>query len=106
MVGCNHILDRFIADKGLLPPDDVYRSKAYRDRCFKGYMASYQDNYRYRWHMEPWYPEICDSLYEAYEDNYPYFKEYLDGEKPFLREHYFQLHYWKQFIKRLIHYHR
>ena len=77
---------------------------SYRDRCFKGYMASYQDNYRYRWHMEPWYPEICDSLYESYEDNYPYFKEYLDGEKPFLREHYFQIHYWKQFIKRLIHY--
>ena len=104
MVGCNHILESFIADKGLLPPAEEYRSKAYRDRCFKGYMASYQDNYRYRWHMEPWYPEICDSLYESDEDNYAYFKEYLDGEKPFLKEHYFQLHYLKQFIKRLIHY--
>ncbi len=56
--------------------------------------------------MEPWYPEIADSLYEAYEDNYPYFQEYLDGNKPFLPEHYFQIHYWKQFIKRLIHYSR
>lgn len=106
MLGCNHILNRYIADKGMLPPDEIYRSKKYRDKCFKGYMASYQDNYRYRWHMEPWYPEIADSLYEAYEDNYPYFKEYLDGDRPFLREHYFQIHYWKQFLKRLIHYHQ
>lgn len=104
MVGCNHILEQYIADNGLQPPEEFYRSKAYRDKCFKDYMASYQDNYRYRWHMESWYPEICDSLYESYEDNYPYFREYLDGEKPFLREHYFQFHYFKQFIKRLIYY--
>ena len=106
MVGCNHILEQFIADRGLQLPDEQYRSKKYRDNCFKAYMASYQDNYRYRWHMESWYPEICDSLYEAYQDNYPYFKEYLDGNRPFLKEHYFQVHYWKQFIKRLIHYHQ
>lgn len=106
MLGCNHILDRYIADKGMVPPDEIYRSKKYRDKCFKGYMASYQDNYRYRWHMEPWYPEIADSLYEAYQDSYPYFKEYLDGNRPFLREHYFQIHYWKQFLKRLIRYHQ
>lgn len=65
-------------------------------------MASYQDNYRFRWHMESWYPEIADSLYEAYEDNYPYFREYLDGDRPFLREHYFQWHYCKQFLKRIL----
>ena len=106
MLGYNHILEQFTADRGLQPPDEPYRSKKYRDKCFKAYMASYQDNYRYRWHMEPWYPEICDSLYEAYQDNYPYFKEYLDGSRPFLKEHYFQVHYWKQFIKRLIHYHQ
>ena len=105
MLGYNHILERYISDNGLVPPDKVYCSKKYRDSCFKAYMASYQDNYRYRWHMEPWYPEIADSLYEAYEDNYPYFKEYLDGNRPFLKEHYFQIHYWKQLLKRLIHYH-
>lgn len=106
MLGYNHILEQYAHDTGLLPPEEPYCGKRYRDSCFKGYMASYQDNYRYRWHMEPWYPEIADSLYEAYEDNYPYFKEYLDGNRPFLREHYFQIHYWKQFIKRLIHYSR
>jgi len=102
IVGCNHILARYIQDRHLNPPDDRYTSVKYRDKCFKQYMASYQDNYRYRWHMESWYPEIADSLYEAYEDNYPYFKDYLDGNKPFLREHYTQWHYFKQWVKRLL----
>ena len=44
----------------------------------------------------------ADSLYEAYEDNYPYFKAYLDRSRPIFPEQYFQLHYIKQFIKRLI----
>lgn len=102
MVGCNHILTRFAEDSGLLPPDAHYTSEDYRNRCFKQYMRSYQDNYRYRWHKESWYPEIADSLWEAYEDSYSCFKDFLDGNRPFLREHYFQIHYWKQFIKRLI----
>lgn len=102
MVGCNHVLEKYINDRKMSPPDAHFSSKAYRDKCFKQYMASYQDNYRFRWYMESWYPEIADSLYEAYEDNYPYFKEYLDGDKPFLREHYFQWHYWKQFIKHIL----
>lgn len=102
VVGCNRILERYIADNHLNPPDALYCSEKYRDNCFKQYMRSYQDNYRYRWFMADWYPEICDSLFEAYEDNYPYFKEYLDGEKPCLPEHTFQLHYIKQFIKRFL----
>ena len=105
MVGYNHILEQYVRDNGMIPPEDEYISQKYRDRCFKAYMGSYEDNYRYRWYMAGWYPEIADSLYEAYEDNYPYFKEYLDGNRPFLKEHYFQIHYWKQLLKRLIHYH-
>lgn len=102
MLGCNHILERYIVDHNLLPPDEKYSSKKYRDKCFKQYMKSYQDNYRYRWHKESWYPEIADSLWEAYDDTYPYFRDYIDGNKPCLPEHYFQLHYWKQWIKRIL----
>lgn len=102
IVGYNHWLEDFTRDRGMLPPDSCYASEKYRNRCFKQYMASYRDNYCYRWHMEPWYPEIADSLYEAYEDNYPYFKAYLDRSRPIFPEQYFQLHYIKQFIKRLI----
>lgn len=102
MVGCNHILEQYARDNQLALPDGQYTSAAYRDQCFRQYMRSYQDNYRYRWHKESWYPEIADSLWEAYEDSYTYFKDYLDGNKPFLKEHYFQLHYIKQFIKRIL----
>ena len=102
MVGCNHILERFAFDRKMSPPGEQYASSAYRDKCFKQYMRSYQDNYRYRWHKESWYPEIADSLWEAYEDSYEYFKDFLDGNRPFLREHYFQLHYIKQLIKRIL----
>lgn len=102
VVGCNHILEKFAMDRNMALPDEDFTTKEYRDACFKQYMRSYQDNYRHRWFMASWYAEIADSLYEAYEDNYPYFQEYLDGNKPFLREHYFQIHYWKQFIKRML----
>ncbi|MGN0978625.1 MAG: glycosyltransferase 61 family protein [Faecousia sp.] len=102
MLGCNHIFRQYVTDHGMTPPSDRFSSKEYRDSCFKQYMRSYHSNYQYRWFMEDWYAEITDSLYEAYADNYPYFKEYLDGERPFLREHYFQPHYWKQFLKRIL----
>lgn len=102
IVGCNHILEQFMQDKHMTAPDENFADKAYRDTCFKQYMRSYQDNYRHRWFMASWYAEICDSLYEAYEDNYSYFREFLDGEQPFLKEQRFQWHYIKQFIKRII----
>lgn len=102
MLGYNHLLEQFTRDRNLLPPDPYYASEKFRIRCFKQYMDSYRDNYRYRWHMECWYPEIADSLYEAYQDCYPCFKEYLDGNRPIFPEQYFQLHYIKQFIKLLL----
>ncbi len=102
MVGCNHILQKYIEDHQMRPMDEAYTNQKYLDSIFKSYMRSYQDIYRYRWHRESWYHEIADSLWEAYEDTYPYFKDYIDGNKPCLPEHYFQLHYWKQFIKRIL----
>lgn len=102
MVGCNHLLEQYAQDHGMIQPDAYYTSDSYRDKCFKQYMYAYQDNYRYRWHKESWYPEIADSLWEAYEDSYACFRDYLDGNRPFLREHYFQPHYWKQLIKRFL----
>lgn len=101
-VGYNHILQRFQEDKKMNPPDPEFTTRQYRDACFKGYMRSYQDNYRYRWHMDSSGPELHLALYEAYQDNYQYFEEYLNGSRPFLPEHYFQIHYLKQWIKRLL----
>ena len=86
----------------MVPPDQRFTSEKYRNACFRQYMRSYRSNYQYRWFMEDWYPEIADSLYEAYADNYPYFREFLDGDRPFLRSHYFQPHYWKAFLRRIL----
>lgn len=102
ILGYNHILEHYIQDNGMVAPDDYFTSQEYRDKCFKLYMRSYHDNYQYRWFMEDWYTEISDSIWEAYQDSYPYFRAYLDGSKPFLKEHYFQWHYIKQFIKRIL----
>lgn len=102
ITGYNKLMEQYTRDHGMVEPDSYYMSKEYRDKCFKGYMRSYQENYRYRWFMLPWYSEISDSLVEGYEENYLYFKEYLDGYKPFLKEHYFQWHYFKQYIKQIL----
>lgn len=102
VVGYNRLLESYTKDSKMSPPSEQYTTARYREHCFRQYMRSYQDNYRYRWFMAPWYAEIADSLFEAYEDNYPYFQDYLDGNRPFLREHYFQWHYFKQFVKRLL----
>lgn len=101
-LGYNSILDRYTKDRNMSPPKGRYTSTAYRDQCFKQYMRSYHDNYRYRWFMADWYTEITDSIWEAYQDNYPLFRDYLDGNKPFLREQYFQWHYIKQALKHLL----
>ena len=101
ILGCNDILQQYIADHGMVAPDPEYTSEKYLGKCFKQYMHSYQENYRNRWFMADWYTQITDSLWEAYQDSYRYFHAYLDGEKPYLREHYFQIHYWKQWLKQL-----
>lgn len=102
LLGYNHILERYTNSNNMNPPDRFFRSEKYMDRSFCQYMRSYHDNYAYRWFMPGWYSEIADSLYEAYEDNYPRFQDYLDGNKPFLRQQYFQLHYLKIMIKRIL----
>lgn len=102
IVGYNDILERYIRDKNMLPPDECYTSEKYRNKCIKQYLRSYRENYQYRWFMQDWYPCICDTIWEAYQDSYPYFRPYLEGNKPFLREQYFQFHYIKQFIKRIL----
>ena len=101
ILGCNDILQQYVADHGMVAPDPEYTSEKYLGKCFKQYMHSYQENYRNRWFMADWYTQITDSLWEAYQDSYRYFHAYLDGEKPYLREHYFQIHYWKQWLKQL-----
>lgn len=65
-------------------------------------MKVYQNNHRYQWFIQDYLIPEIDYHMEAYEDGYQYFKEYLNGSKPFRWHHYFEFHYWKQFIKRIL----
>lgn len=94
--------ERFTRDYGFLPPDEKYTSAAYRKKVFQQYFAAYTDEHRYQWYMGEWMLPHADSLYEIYEDSMAYFGDYMKGKRPFLWHHYFEIHYFKQFVKRLI----
>lgn len=102
IMGYTHLLQKYAADNGMVPPAAEYCTEEYRDNCFKQYMRSYQDEYRYQWHMASWHGECIDYLYEAYLEGFSYFEKYLIGNEPFLPEHYFQFHYFKQFVKKVL----
>lgn len=102
IMGYTDEMKQFTADKGYLPPDDEYLTERHYRKCFVQYMKSYQDYYRYRWFIEDYLYSEMDYHAEAYESSLTYFGEYLNGSKPFLWHHYFELHYWKQAVKRLL----
>ena len=102
IMGYTPELQRFAEDNGFLAPDAKYLTEKYYRNCFVRYMKAYKDLYRYNWFMYDWYSSETDYLIEAYQAGHAYFADYLDGKKPFLWHHYFEFHYWKQFIKRLL----
>jgi len=65
-------------------------------------MKAYQDSHRYHWFIQDYLIDEIDYHAEAYEDSRSFFEEYLDGSTPFFWHHYFELHYWKQAIKKWI----
>ena len=102
IMGYTPELKQFAEDNGYCPPDEKYLTKKYQKQCFVKYMKAYKDLYRYNWFMVDWYAPFADYLIEAYRAGHEYFADYLDGKRPFLWHHYFELHYFKQFIKRLL----
>ncbi len=102
IMGYTPQLQQFAEDRGYLPPDDQYLTKKHYKKCFQQYMRSYQDLYRYNWFQDSWYGPFADSLYEGFRAGHEYFADYLDGKVPFRWHHYFEPHYWKQYIKRLL----
>ena len=95
-------LQRFAADRCYPPPDDQYLTKKYLKNCFRNYMKAYIDLYNYNWFMSDWYGPFTESLLEGFQAGREFFAVYLDRKEPYLWYHYFQLHYWKQFVKKLI----
>lgn len=102
IMGYTPELQQFAEDNGYQAPDPKYLTKKFMKQCFIRYMKAYKDLYRYNWFMFDWYAPFADYLIEAYQAGHKYFGDYLDGKRPFLWHHYFELHYFKQFIKRLL----
>ena len=102
IMGYTPELERFAKDQGYQPPDAQFLTRKHYKSCFVRYMKSYQDLYRYNWFQDDWYGPFADSLYEGYQAGHSFFADFLDGKRPFRWHHYLELHYFKQFIKRLI----
>lgn len=102
IMGYTPELQRFAADQGYLPPDEQYLTKKYHKDCFRKYMKSYIDLYNCNWFMQDWYGPFTESLTEGFQAGREFYGIYLDRKEPYLWYHYFQVHYWKQFIKKCI----
>lgn len=102
IMGYTDCLERFAQDRGYQPPNPEYCTKKHYKQCFTRYMKAYIDLYNYNWFMSDWYGPLADSLYEGFQAGRVYFGDYLDRKRPYFWYHYFQFHYWKQWIKRLL----
>lgn len=102
IMGYTDCLQCFAADNGYDAPDVQYLTAAHDKRCFVKYMKAYEDLYNYNWFMADWYAPFAPSLYEGFQAGQAYFGDYLNRKKPYRWYHYFQFHYWKQFVKRLL----
>ena len=96
------LLEKYTIDNNYRAPYERFYSDKYLKKCFKKYMKQYKAFYHYQWFMEDWSIQYTDYIREAYLDSLKYFGEYLDGNKPFKLSQYFQLHYIKKFIKKII----
>lgn len=95
-------LEQFTKDNGRLPPSDCYLTDKYLKKLFVKYMDAYKRNYFYTVYMEEWLLTNMGHRYEAYLDSLEYYGKYLNGSVPYRFSHYFQKHYIKQIIKRII----
>lgn len=102
IMGYTDCLKRFAEDKGYAPPDGQYLTEKHDRRCFVKYMKAYVDLYNCNWFMADWYAPFADSLYEGFQAGQAHFRAYLNRKKPYRWYHYFEFHYWKQFVKRLL----
>lgn len=98
----NDCMERFAGDHGCRPPADIYLRQRFYNQCFRKYARAYQRLYHFRWMLTGQQAACTPIFLEGYHDSLRYFDDFLCGHRPFLPEHYFQRHYWKQFVKDLL----
>ena len=102
IMGYTDCLQRFALDNGYEAPDKKYLTEKHNKRCFVKYMKAYEDLYGCNWFMPDWYVPFTASLSEGFQAGQACFGDYLNRKKPFRWHHYFELHYWKQLVKRIL----
>ena len=98
----NDCMARFAGDHSCIPPADIYLQKKFYNQCFRKYARAYQRLYHFRWMLTGQQAACAPIFLEGYHDSLRYFEDFLYGHLPFLPEHYFQRHYWKQFVKDIL----
>lgn len=98
----NDQLRAFSEERGYCEPDRKYMTEKYKKKSLAGYMKAYKKEYHYQWFMEEWSIRYTNYLREGYDAGFLYYQDYLLGIKPFMLSHYFDVHYWKQMVKRII----
>ena len=100
-------LQRFAEDNGFIPADPRFESPERMRKILRQYFKVYDKIYHYKWYMEDWeVKHFSNTIWEAVNEGYDYFENYLNGQQPFLPEHYFNYHYWKRIIRGFIKPHR
>lgn len=96
------MLEKYTKNRNFIPPSSRFLSEKYLKSLYKKYMNIYHECYGYKWHMEDYFMEHTDYLYEASVDTQNYFSDFLERRKPFVFSQYFEMYYIKQMIRRII----
>ena len=96
------MLRKFAEERGYLPADPSFEDKNRMKKIFSKYMKAYREEYQYQWFLADWEEQFISSIREGYLEGFEYFKEYLTRQKPYKVSHYFELHYWKNFVRKMI----
>lgn len=94
--------EEFNESMGNVPPDNCYCISKYYKNALRLYLKEYKKAYGYCWGMEEWQIMYAEAHYEAYIDSLSVFGKYLNRTLPFMNSQFFDLHYMKQFIKRIL----
>lgn len=93
---------RFTKDCEYQQPNSVFLSEKYKKHILKNFLKVHRAFFAYDWGMESWTTMYAGAIVEAHDSTVQEFSDYIKGVKPFMLQHYFQIPYMKQMIKRII----
>lgn len=102
LFGYNRQLEQFTYVNGYLPPDKQFISPHYLHKRLKQYLKAYKNVYGYCWGIEQWQTMYINAYWEAYKETEEVFEPWLSGSKFLFWTDLFDLHIWKNVLRRII----